>query len=134
MYLSVAVRTEWFPRPWVVMAGCCHLDFGFRKRGEMSWPLTWSGFLIPVKEHRGGVYIHGIDGLTAFRPGLGNPRSHPDHWNAGGLFPKGKFPPMLFFTKRPSMVAPEHDDGILCLLYTSPSPRDGLLSRMPSSA
>ena len=29
------------------------------------------------------------------------------------------------------------DDGDLfldCLLYTSPSPRDGLLSRMPSSA
>ena len=24
--------------------------------------------------------------------------------------------------------------GIACLLYTSPSPRDGLLSRMPSSA
>ena len=24
--------------------------------------------------------------------------------------------------------------GGLCLLYTSPSPRDGLLSRMPSSA
>ena len=26
------------------------------------------------------------------------------------------------------------DDGNTCLLYTSPSPRDGLLSRMPSSA
>ena len=26
------------------------------------------------------------------------------------------------------------DDYIICLLYTSPSPRDGLLSRMPSSA
>ena len=26
------------------------------------------------------------------------------------------------------------DDVIPCLLYTSPSPRDGLLSRMPSSA
>ena len=26
------------------------------------------------------------------------------------------------------------DDGSICLLYTSPSPRDGLLSRMPSSA
>ena len=26
------------------------------------------------------------------------------------------------------------DDYITCLLYTSPSPRDGLLSRMPSSA
>ena len=24
--------------------------------------------------------------------------------------------------------------GDICLLYTSPSPRDGLLSRMPSSA
>ena len=27
-----------------------------------------------------------------------------------------------------------HDAVIICLLYTSPSPRDGLLSRMPSSA
>ena len=26
------------------------------------------------------------------------------------------------------------DAGDICLLYTSPSPRDGLLSRMPSSA
>ena len=30
-------------------------------------------------------------------------------------------------------VAVVHN-GIICLLYTSPSPRDGLLSRMPSSA
>ena len=28
----------------------------------------------------------------------------------------------------------EVDEGGSCLLYTSPSPRDGLLSRMPSSA
>ena len=27
-----------------------------------------------------------------------------------------------------------YPSGSLCLLYTSPSPRDGLLSRMPSSA
>ena len=27
-----------------------------------------------------------------------------------------------------------HDQAFYCLLYTSPSPRDGLLSRMPSSA
>ena len=26
------------------------------------------------------------------------------------------------------------NDYLTCLLYTSPSPRDGLLSRMPSSA
>ena len=31
---------------------------------------------------------------------------------------------------------PSDDTGVfhICLLYTSPSPRDGLLSRMPSSA
>ena len=28
----------------------------------------------------------------------------------------------------------QSDQSFLCLLYTSPSPRDGLLSRMPSSA
>ena len=28
----------------------------------------------------------------------------------------------------------EYENMTLCLLYTSPSPRDGLLSRMPSSA
>ena len=31
-------------------------------------------------------------------------------------------------------VAVVHTRGTRCLLYTSPSPRDGLLSRMPSSA
>ena len=47
--------------------------------------------------------------------------------------------------KGPVEVTPEEDGGatidfepgainIPCLLYTSPSPRDGLLSRMPSSA
>src|SRR5664279_5081663 len=29
---------------------------------------------------------------------------------------------------------PDRAKNIICLLYTSPSPRDGLLSRMPSSA
>eukprot|EP01016_Furgasonia_blochmanni_P036313 TRINITY_DN4137_c0_g1_i3.p1 TRINITY_DN4137_c0_g1~~TRINITY_DN4137_c0_g1_i3.p1 ORF type:complete len:102 (-),score=24.33 TRINITY_DN4137_c0_g1_i3:45-350(-) len=33
-------------------------------------------------------------------------------------------------------VVLSHEGGVfvICLLYTSPSPRDGLLSRMPSSA
>ena len=37
---------------------------------------------------------------------------------------------------RVEVVTPEDymGDVIGCLLYTSPSPRDGLLSRMPSSA
>ena len=36
-----------------------------------------------------------------------------------------------FDIKKPQIAFHEHND---CLLYTSPSPRDGLLSRMPSSA
>ena len=28
----------------------------------------------------------------------------------------------------------KNGSNVICLLYTSPSPRDGLLSRMPSSA
>ena len=31
-------------------------------------------------------------------------------------------------------LANEQPENTICLLYTSPSPRDGLLSRMPSSA
>ena len=31
-------------------------------------------------------------------------------------------------------MAHETAKSVVCLLYTSPSPRDGLLSRMPSSA
>ena len=34
----------------------------------------------------------------------------------------------------PSVRAGRHRPSTTCLLYTSPSPRDGLLSRMPSSA
>ena len=33
-----------------------------------------------------------------------------------------------------AMLAGDIDISYSCLLYTSPSPRDGLLSRMPSSA
>ena len=45
------------------------------------------------------------------------------------------------FNEAKTYEAPNHDNmtcfrlqGKDCLLYTSPSPRDGLLSRMPSSA
>ena len=34
----------------------------------------------------------------------------------------------------PALLAAVARMGMDCLLYTSPSPRDGLLSRMPSSA
>ena len=35
---------------------------------------------------------------------------------------------------REEMSGEEAEQRLSCLLYTSPSPRDGLLSRMPSSA
>ena len=33
-----------------------------------------------------------------------------------------------------AFITVDRDGAMACLLYTSPSPRDGLLSRMPSSA
>ena len=35
---------------------------------------------------------------------------------------------------QPDLIQPDPVQPAICLLYTSPSPRDGLLSRMPSSA
>ena len=37
-------------------------------------------------------------------------------------------------TQKPQSVIDAINHFYTCLLYTSPSPRDGLLSRMPSSA
>ena len=42
---------------------------------------------------------------------------------------------LMFLQAAHIISTPERDVKVLfCLLYTSPSPRDGLLSRMPSSA
>ena len=40
----------------------------------------------------------------------------------------------LFVVRTAGHVVDSSVLGSICLLYTSPSPRDGLLSRMPSSA
>ena len=54
----------------------------------------------------------------------------------GGLNAGSLYPFTLFFTVLPATVAWVLNllGAYCCLLYTSPSPRDGLLSRMPSSA
>ena len=46
----------------------------------------------------------------------------------------GEFRPGSLFLTGPYLPHNWVTDEITCLLYTSPSPRDGLLSRMPSSA
>ena len=46
-------------------------------------------------------------------------------------------PPLAIHISRENLVqytGASLDRNRICLLYTSPSPRDGLLSRMPSSA
>ena len=49
-------------------------------------------------------------------------------WNPEGKFkPLHKFNPIRISYIKENIIS-------TCLLYTSPSPRDGLLSRMPSSA
>ena len=47
-----------------------------------------------------------------------------------GIVSMGHVGSVLLFGDRP----PDHMRDIACLLYTSPSPRDATLSRMPSSA
>ena len=42
--------------------------------------------------------------------------------------------PVPEYLRRPGAAAAAAEPNYDCLLYTSPSPRDGLLSRMPSSA
>ena len=51
--------------------------------------------------------------------------------NTAGLYaPTG----VLYDNVKVTQATTEEEATASCLLYTSPSPRDGLLSRMPSSA
>ena len=60
-------------------------------------------------------------------------------------YPLAQYPELMYKAGRPynCLLVDVHVDDYfifipyrshICLLYTSPSPRDGLLSRMPSSA
>ena len=64
--------------------------------------------------------------------------SHPDSSRLGNIFGIIGMIIAIFTTLLFKSVLSYYEIGaailIGCLLYTSPSPRDGLLSRMPSSA
>ena len=53
-----------------------------------------------------------------------------EDWSSNGIFFDGTF------SNFSSMYGPQIESNLFksCLLYTSPSPRDATLSRMPSSA
>ena len=74
-------------------------------------------FFLSCSTSKPAIYTEPTIGSAAFDYWIHSPL-HPEH-----------FQPVTFKTK----VA--DDNGIQnCLLYTSPSPRDATLSRMPSSA
>ena len=58
----------------------------------------------------------------------------PEHELLSPDFYKRTRLPLLEADTMPTECYTSRDFYTLCLLYTSPSPRDGLLSRMPSSA
>ena len=58
------------------------------------------------------------------------PKTYEAHWNPAE---KKGYAGVITFTKTPLMKI-TRGIGKVCLLYTSPSPRDATLSRMPSSA
>ena len=71
--------------------------------------------------------------LEEFIPVHNNWVFRKKEWNAGSKDDKY---PMWGNLYKPTNAAnkDEYTNSMLCLLYTSPSPRDGLLARMPSSA
>ena len=66
-------------------------------------------------------------------------RSNSDLCRTMNNCPSGKKKPDEWLAEATTIAKEKADQGdaeslYICLLYTSPSPRDGLLSRMPSSA
>ena len=83
-------------------------------------------------EDRALLAAHRFDGKTGFAFVL-LPRGNTFEVDTTGgvvTLPSGK----KIIVKTGSMRAKDLAPTVTCLLYTSPSPRDGLLSRMPSSA
>ena len=75
-------------------------------------------------DHHGPSGAHGAEKLAV--------HTLPLEPEAGVADPDGEHNCLLFAHPRASPWWRNED--VCCLLYTSPSPRDGLLSRMPSSA
>ena len=95
-------------------------------------------------------WIKASDNIVFFGgAGVSTESGIPDFRSVDGLYnQKYDYPPETilshtFYRKHPQefyrfyrdkMLCLDAEPNITCLLYTSPSPRDGLLSRMPSSA
>ena len=102
---------------WLV--GLLLLNFGF---------LLNSPAVPPVLNYAGQVTVNGeaFDGAGLFKFALVNADGTITYWSNDATSVGGSEPL--------ASVSVAVNGGLYCLLYTSPSPRDGLLSRMPSSA
>src|SRR5680860_19780 len=93
--------------------------------GSHRWKLGWRAFGQGDKP-LGGVVIR-VEIVGTIQLPLDEAGTIQHHCQLGGMnVSKGEC--------RPAPVYYPFDVNRVCLLYTSPSPRDGLLSRMPSSA
>ena len=79
----------------------------------------------------GGLFLpEGFEALVVVDSLKGRAR-HLAVKDNGDIYVKLRFPDSVGGN---AALRDTDNDGKACLLYTSPSPRDGLLSRMPSSA
>ena len=77
--------------------------------------------------------------LDELRPALLDPQAESlaaevEWWTLPDLGVDDPFPVAVLGQGAPLLLLHGFDSSFLCLLYTSPSPRDATLSRMPSSA
>ena len=105
-------------------------------------PLAWAGRIAPEKGLEDAVKVANYLGEKLLVWGLVEDKEYASRienkftegiieWR--GFLPTNKFQEQLGRC-RALINTPKWNEAYGCLLYTSPSPRDGLLSRMPSSA
>ena len=110
-------------------------SLGPQVRAQLIEPLCVAALNTPAREASATVFLRVLK--DALFSGSGSADLLLPRAGLSELFPD---PATAWLAARGAMLRPSsrvdrlerHVDG--CLLYTSPSPRDGLLSRMPSSA